>query len=83
MSELEQRAIEALNREIDEQGRCTFGWLWPIANVALGHPRHDHNAAGYRFTDRFLQRERRRGALKCERAKGGFVWSRHSTGEAA
>lgn len=80
-----QQAFAALESELFENGPCTFGWLWPIANVALGHARHDHHGPGYRLTDQWLQRGRKKGELKCERAKGGFVWSKASgsTGERA
>lgn len=72
-----EKVSAAIYAEIDKLGPCTFGWLWPVANRALGHPYpNDHSGPGYRLTDRFLQRERKRGRLKCERAKGGYVWSR-------
>lgn len=76
MSEDNEKAFAALNAEIDRRGKCTFGWLWPIANEALGHPMLNNNAPGYRLTDRFLQRERRAGRLKCQSGKGGYVWFR-------
>lgn len=77
MGEAQQKVAAAIYAEIDQKGPCTFGWLWPIANRVLGHPiPDDHGGPGYRLTDQFLQRERKKGLLKCERARGGFVWSR-------
>lgn len=73
---------EALWQELAREPQ-TFGDLWPIANIADGHERQDHNAPGYRFADRWLQKGRRKGWLQFVRLGKRTVWSLTDAGRAA
>ena len=64
-------------------GPQTFGDLWPRANEAVVDFRGDHHAPGYRLTDRWLQRGRRKGWMRVTRIGSKSVWSLTDTGRAA
>lgn len=78
MSTMERALWDQLAREPQ-----TFADLWPVANLADGHDRMNHNAPGYRFTDRWLQKGRRNGWVHFARIGKQIVWSLTDAGRAA
>lgn len=69
--------IEALAKEPLE-----FNSLWPIASSAMGFARNIYSP-GYRFTDGWLQRQRRKDYIEFKREGRQVYWSLTPAGREA
>lgn len=75
-------AGNALGKAISAAPR-NFNELWPIACDALGETRSAISGRGYRFTDGWLQKQKKIGNIAGFRHGRSFIWHLTNAGKLA